>query len=523
VLCVANGADVQVLDPQIATGAPEGRVLDALFCGLTRLDPRTLKPLPALAESWEIREGGRQWSFLLREGLHWSDGTPLSGRDVVESWLRLLDPRTGAPYSRWLEPLEDAPAWRRRAAARGPGEPWPPAPAGLRLAGRRIRLRFTRPLPYFAEMCAYHALAPVPPALRNPGLTAAAPAGSAPGWVGSGPFRLERRRLRDRVRVIPNPEYWDAGSVKLPGIDFLTVDSSLTGLNLFLTGEADYLPNVPTLAVDGLLERERRRAAEARRRGDPPPPREFAPAPFLATYFYRINVTRPPLDDPRVRRALVLAVDRRALAAALGAGQPPADSFTPPWIEGYAPPHAAGFDPQAARALLAAAGFPGGKGMRPLELLFNSSAEHREVAEALQEQWSRNLGLRTRLSNQEWKVFLDSQRRLDYDLSRSSWIGDYQDPSTFLDIFRSEDGNNRTGWKDARYDHLLQQAEESEDPAARAELFRRAEEYLLEAAPLLPLFHDQSLELVSVRVEGLTRNLRSVIDWSRVRLRRGAP
>ncbi|MFQ5748945.1 MAG: peptide ABC transporter substrate-binding protein, partial [Planctomycetota bacterium] len=430
---------------------------------------------------------------------------------------------TGAPYSRWLEPLEGAPAWRRRAAARGPGEPWPPAPAGLQLAGRRIGLRFTRPLPYFAEMCAYHALAPVPPALRNRGPSALSPSGSAAGWVGSGPFRLERRRLRDRLRVVPNPEYWEAGAVRLAGIDFLTVDSPLTGLNLFLTGEADYLPDVPALAVEGLLERERRRAAEARRRGETPPPREFAPAPFLATYFYRINVTRPPLDDPRVRRALVLAVDRRALAAALGAGQPPAGSFTPPWIEGYAPPHAAGFDPPAARALLAAAGFPEGKGLRPLELLFNSSAAHREVAEVLQEQWSRNLGLRTRLSNQEWKVFLDSQRRLDYDLSRSSWIGDYQDPSTFLDIFRSEDGNNRTGWKDARYDRLLGDAEASEDPAARADLFRQAEEHLLEAAPLLPLFHYQSLELVSERVAGLTRNLRSVIDWAQVRLRPEEP
>ncbi len=478
-LVVANNADPASLDPQAASGAPEGRVLNALWCGLTRLDPQSLEPMPGLAESWRSEENGRRWSFVLRPGLRWSDGSPLVAEDVAASWRRLRAPATAAPYREWLEPLES-----------------------LRADGRVLELRFRHPVPAFAEMCSYHALAPVPAGLRQ-GIQAA-------GEVASGPFRLVRRRIRHGVLLEANPHYWDADRVALRSLEFRTVESQFTALNLFLTGEVELVPEVPNLAVPALLERE------AGRPGLRP---EFHPSPFLATYFYRFQVTAPPLDDPRLRRALVLATDREAIAATLGGGQPPAASFVPPWIPGYPPAAAsAGYDPERARALLADAGYPGGEGLPVLELLFNSAEVHRDVAEALQAQWREQLGVRTRLLNQEWKVFLDAQRSLDYQLSRSSWIADYRDPATFLEIFRAGSPNNRTGWQDPTYESLLDAARECLDPAERTRLFQAAERLLLEQAPVLPLFFYTNQELVSGRLRGFHRNPLGWIDWGRLSL-----
>ncbi len=481
-LVVANNADPASLDPQVASGAPEGRVLNALSCGLTRLDPTDLEARPALAESWQSAEGGRSWTFVLRPGLRWSDGSPLTAEDLAASWRRLLDPATAAPYREWLEPLEE-----------------------LEVAGRELRVRFRHPQPAFAEMCAFHALAPLPAAVRE---------GRRPaGEVSNGPFRLRERRIRHGVLLEANPHYWDAANVALRTLEFRTVESQFTALNLFLTGEADFVPEVPNLAVPALLARED---------GRPGLRPEFAPSPILATYFYRFHVGDPALADPRVRRALSLAVDRGAIAAALGGGQPAAASFVPPWIPGYTPPALGRLhDPDRARALLAEAGHPGGAGLPELELLFNSAEVHRDVAEVLQAQWRTELGVRTRLQNQEWKVFLDAQRGLDYQLSRSSWIADFRDPATFLEIFRSGSPNNRTGWSDPAYDALLDRARDCPDPAERMGFFQQAERRLLEAAPLLPLFFYSNQELVAGRVRGFRRNPLGWVDWGRLSIESG--
>lgn len=493
-MVVANNADPGSLDPQVASSAPEGRVLNALCCGLTRLDPVTLEPRPALAESWESSPDARHWRFRLRAGLRWSDGTVLTAADVEQSWRRLLAPATGARNRAWLLDLEGAGEWLAAGAPRAGPLP------GLRSDGTVLEASFRHPQPSFAEMCSHHALAPVPPGLRA-GL-------EAPATVGCGPFRLHWRRVRYGVRLEPNPFYWDAASVDLGSLEFRTIESQFTALNLFLAGEVDLLPEVPSLAVPALLERERTRA------GLRP---EFAPGPFLATYFYRFNVTRPPLDDARVRRALALAVDRERVAATLGGGQPAAASFVPPWLPDYTPacldPH---FDPAEARRQLAAAGFPDGAGFPELELLFNSAEIHRDVAEALQDQWQRELGIRVRLLTQEWKVFLDSQQRLDYQLSRSSWIADYRDAATFLEIFRAGSPNNRTGWADPSYEALLDRARALPGGAARAALLAEAEALLLREAPILPLFFYTNQELISARVRGVHRNPLGWIDWGRL-------
>lgn len=460
-LVVANGDDVSLLDPQRTGSLSDARILAALHTGLTRLDPRTLEPQPALATEFRAEDGARRWVFRLRPGLRWSDGAPLDAGDFVRSWQRLRAPEVASPWVAWLEG------------------------AAVTRDGDRLTVAFPRPRPRFAELCAFPALAPVP---------AHAPVEE----VGTGPFRLVDRAVRDRVRVEANPHHWDADAVTLEAIDFLTVESQVTALNLFLAGEVVYAPNAPQLAVPALL-RER--------------PDAFRPTPQFATTFLRFNVTAPPFDDVRVRRAFAAAVDAEQIARVLGGVRPAATTLVPPLLEDWVPPPTPAWRRPGAAPALPAGLDPG---TVQVELLYNSSELNRDVAEVLQDQWRRRLGVPVRLANQEWKTFLAAQRGLDYQVSRSSWIADYLDPIAFLEIFRSADGNNRTGWAHPAYDGLIEQARGEADPAARRLLLREAERLLLDQAVIVPLYHEASLELVDPRLKGFHRNLRGWIDWGRL-------
>ncbi len=471
-LRVANGDDVTLLHPQKATSAADGRVLQALHAGLTRLDPATLEPEASLAEAFGSVDGGAHWWFRLRPQVRWSDGNPLTLADVLRSWQQLQDPAFGAPYGEWLN---DAELSLQSGSA----------------GGEELHVRFPFPRPRFAEMCAYHALAPVP-------------AHAAATAVGSGPFRLVSRRIRDRVVVERNPYYWDAAAVALPGIEFLTVESEFTALNLFLAGQVDYLANVPALAIPALLREY---------------PHEFQPAPQYATTFLRLNTTAPPFDRLEVRRAFARSVHSQDLAAHVGGGRAPAHGLVPAGVAGWIPPPPPAWRQQATKPQLLAELAQ----MPPVEYLYNSSELNRDVAEVLQRQWRDGLGVHVRLLNQERKTFLAAQRALEYQASRSSWIADYLDPLSFLEIFESGSGNNRTGWSDAHYDQLLNQARHATDPLHRNQLLAAAEARLLDQAPMVPVFHEATFELVAARVAGFTRNLRGYIDWGRLSLQEVVP
>ncbi len=230
--------------------------------------------------------------------------------------------------------------------------------------------------------------------------------------------------------------------------------------------------------------------------------------PYLGSYFYRLNVNVPPLGDVRVRRALALAVDRGQIVKRITlGGQQPAGFLTPPGTAGYTPDAGVSQDPEAARALLAAAGFPGGRGFPELELMFNTDELHRKVATAIQQMWSRELGIHVALVSQDWKVQMSRESNLQYEISRASWIGDYVDPTTFLDLFRSNGGNNRTGWKNAAYDALLDEAARATDTAARLDRLHLAEKLLLQELPIMPLYIYTQVRLVSPQLCGWQANL----------------
>jgi oligopeptide transport system substrate-binding protein len=234
---------------------------------------------------------------------------------------------------------------------------------------------------------------------------------------------------------------------------------------------------------------------------------------MLGTYFLRLNVTRPPFSDPRVRRAFALAVEKqRVVDKITRGGEQVASAYTPPGVPGYAPPAGLPWDPARARELLAQAGFPGGRGFPACDYLCDTTSRlHEQIAIELQSMWERELGVRVTLRKMEWKTFLAAQRDLAYDLCRSSWIGDYNDPNTFLDMFMSHNGNNRTGWKSGAYDRLLREANAELDPVHRLALLREAETLLVrEEAPIVPLYFYAGLEYYDPnRIQGVFPNVRA--------------
>ena len=265
--------------------------------------------------------------------------------------------------------------------------------------------------------------------------------------VGNGPYRLDTWRVNDRIRLVRSPTYWNADSIELESIDALSIENQTTALNLYLTGAADWIPgNYPTDLVDQLKGRS-----------------DFYSTRGLGVYYYRFNTTRPPFDDPRVRLAFSMAIDRQVIVDdVMRLGQIPAFHLVPPDLGNYGyerPESRISFDPEAARALLAEAGFPGGKGFPPdVGILYNTSEGHKKVAEVVADQLRRNLGVQVTAYNQEWQAYQATTQNMDYWLARAGWIGDYVDPNTFMDMWVTNGGNNQTGWGDPLYDRLVRSA-----------------------------------------------------------------
>jgi oligopeptide transport system substrate-binding protein len=488
---VVLGTEPQSLDPALTTGVPDGRVIRALFEGLTTSDPYTLEPLPGIAESWEVSEDGRVYTFHLRPA-QWSDGVPLTASDFDFSWERVLRPETGAEYGYMLWYIAGA-----RAYQRGESSDWSAVGTEV-LDPRTFRVTLESPTPFFLQISSFFTACPVPAhRVRELGDSWSRP----DAIVTNGPFELVEWRHRERLLVKRSPTYWDRAHVPARAIELLTVESIQTNFNLVLTGAAQWTDKngIPNAFIADVLRGE---AARIR-------PLELHRGPTLGTYFIRCNTTRPPLDDYRVRQALALAIDREAITRHVTrGGELPTSTLVPPGLSGYAGAVGLPHDPERARRLLREAGYPGGRGFPHLVYLFNTSESHRGIAEVLQAQWRRELGVEIELENQEFQVYLDNQKNLRYQLSRSSWIGDYPDPNTFLDLWVSGGGNNRTGFADAHYDSLIALAARQADPESRMRTLRDAEQLIVvEQLPVIPLYHYVALHLYDPRLRGVHDNV----------------
>ena len=395
------------------------------------------------------------------------------------------------------------------------------------------------PTPYFLELTAFYSAHPVPRHLLERLAREKKENNEDEGiedWflpenmVSNGPFRLEAWRVNDKIRLVKSDTYWNKDSIKLDVIDAFPIENYNTSVNLYLTGSADWNPNVPTSIMDTLKKRD-----------------DLMTNSGMVVYYYRFNTTRKPFDDPRVRRAVNMSIDRQLIIdEILKLGQTPAFRLTPPNLGDYEPPpDGIRYDPEAARALLKEAGYENGRGIPALTLLYNTSETHKTIAEEVASQLKKQLNIDVKALNQEWQMYQASTLALDYDLARAGWIGDYLDPNTFLDMWITNGGNNQTGWSHALYDRLIAYAADvekflpdagtvipqlreqertqaaadalraAEDPKVRAEagaalrmqLFREAEMILFhEEFPVMPIYFYVVSSMVRPYVHGWYRN-----------------
>ncbi len=502
ILHVGNGAEPQDLDPHLVTGVPESRILSALFEGLTDVDPRTLEPIPGAAESWSVSDDGTVYTFTLRPDGRWSNGDPVTAHDFAYAWRRILTPALGAEYAYMLFCIKNA-----RPFHEGDLEDFDEV--GVRVIDdHTLEVTLENPTPYFLSMQIHYTWFPV----HQPTIEAFGEMDHrgtrwtrAGNHVGNGPFKLDRWEPDRVIAVSHNPAYWNAAATGLEGVWFYPIDNALTEELLFRQGRLHLTENVPVDKIE-VYQRDT--------------PEVIRIDPYLGTYYFRLNVTRPPLDNPKVRRALGLALDRDDLVRnVVRAGREPAFFYTPPDTAGYTSEARMPYDPDKARELLAEAGYPDGQGLPPIELLYNTSENHRMVAEAVQAMWDETLNVRVTLTNQEWKVYLNSMQQLDYGIARSGWIGDFVDPINFLECFTTGNGNNRTGFSSPEFDALIEEARRTVDPEARLEFLQEAEHILMEEAPIIPVYFYTRTYLQSPEIEGLAANPLGYIAFHKLGLR----
>jgi oligopeptide transport system substrate-binding protein len=500
-LLVGNLAEPQELDPQLIAAYTDQNIAVALFEGLCAIDERTSQPVPAAAEKWDVSPDGLSYTFHLRPGAKWSNGEPLTAPDFVASWRRILAPSLAAEYAYLLYPL-------KHAEALNTGKSTDFAALGAEaIDDHTLRLTLERPTPYLPALTAQPAWFPVNPRVlaKFGDINQRLPLWTRPeNLVGNGPFTLYEWRPNADLRVVKNPAYWDAASVRLGQILFFPNESPEVEERSFRTGNVHITYSLPT----SKLETYRKNNPAALRLD-----------PFLQAIFLRFNTTRPPFGDARVRRALSLAIDREAIAASVLRGaQNPARSFTPPDCAGYTARVRVPTDYELARRLLTEAGFPGGRGLPAVDLQVRNDEYQPRVAEVLQAQWKKELGLNITITPLEQKTWVQNQQTLNYAISGAGWIGDFVDPVTFLDLFVSNGGNNWTGWANPAYDALIREAAAATEPAARLEHFQQAEALLLEQAPVAPVYFGVRSYLIHPAVHGWEPALLGLHQYKKVYL-----
>ena len=469
ILLMGNSADPKSLDLQVVSGVIESNIMRALFEGFVRLHPtEDTTAVPGAALEVTPDETYTTWTVKLRPDAKWSDGKPLTSEDFRFSYERILTPSFGAKYAEMLYFLKGAEAFNK-------GQTKDFSTVGIQVNGPHdLVLQLRGPTPYFREVIKHYTWYPVPKhqVLKFGTMTAKGnPWSRAENIVGNGPFRLKSYRRNDHIEVERNPHYWDAANVSLNGIRFIPVSNIFTEARMFRDGQL-HVTNTAAPEVVDLMKRI--------------DPSKLRQEPYLGTVLYRYNVKVKPLDDVRVRRALSLSIDRKALCDSVFRGFSPAYGMTPP-MGNYDPPKGVSLDLPEAKRLLAEAGYPEGKGFPRLKILIASRETNAALATAIQAMWRENIGVEVEIENKEWTAYMVAMQEMDYEILGGGWIGDYIDPLTFLEMWTAGNGNNNTGWDSQPFDSKLKESFRVTDPQERYRLLREAEEILLADSPIIPI------------------------------------
>lgn len=484
-------AEPASLDPAMTTALTESNLELALYEGLTRLDEHN-EPQPALASSWDISPDGKVYTFYLRPGISWSDGTPITASDFVYSWKRVINPDVASPNAYMMYPIKGA------EECVEDGAPLDDV-AIVALDDRTLQVTLKEPTAYFLNLTAFHCYYPVPKYLveKHPDTWAA----DSKGLVSSGPFTITKWVHSSEIVMERNDVYWDREHVKSARIEFPISDSQATRLTMVESGQANLMAEPPP------AEQKRLESLGL-----------YHISPYLGCIYLTFNVEKKPFDDIRVRRAYAYAMERDGLIANIvRGGKKPAYAFVPPGIEN--PVTKEDFrkeggplqreDSQMARTLLKEAGY--GPGNEPdVTLLFGTNEMNKAIAEGIQAMWQKNLGVHTQLMNQENKVVLSAATEGNFQIVRSSWIADYDDPMTFLDVFY-DDANDGRYHSDA-YKSLIKKAKETNDKGLRMTYMHEAEQILFDDCVMIPIYFSTLPYVAQPYVKGFHWSPLGLID-----------
>jgi oligopeptide transport system substrate-binding protein len=509
-----NRDELNTLDPNRMSWLQDIRIGYALWEGLYALDPQTLKPVPGTADHIDVSPDKTVWTFHIRPTARWSNaaGDRVTGGDFVFAWRRMLE--QPGDYTYLFNCIRGAEDYEKAFGERKPADF---STVGIAAPSDEVlRVTLKHPLAYFPDLCAFPAFFPLNAKsmapFRNAGNTYDNRFTRPPALVTNGPYRLAAWDFKRDLRLEKNPWYWDAAIVKSPTIEMVDANDPQWAFLEYESG-----------AVDWIAEFSGEIPAELRIRHRP----DLHVFPGFGTYFYSINCLptlpsgqRNPLADVRVRQALDLALDKRPIVDTVTRmGEPIAENYIPPGIfDGYHSPTGFGFDLPKARKLLADAGYPGGEGFPRLSILFNTDGSHGAIAEVVSREWKQNLGISLDLEAVEIKVFRQRLHNKDYTIARASWIGDYNDVSTFTDKYLTGGGNNDSGWSDPRYDALCHQAELETDPVRRLALLSHAEDLIDTELPIIPLYHYVNAYLFRDNVHGIPLNPRDMVNFKSVQV-----
>ena len=484
-----NGEEPQTLDPHLAEGVPSANILRDLFEGLATTDPDG-RIVPGAAIHWDISRDGLTYTFYLDPAGRWSNGEPVTAEDFVWSWRRVVDPRTAASYSRMLAPVANA-----SAILAGSAEPETLGVSALNETTFQVLL--DDPTPYFLGLLTHPTTFPV----HRASVEEHGSAHVRPGrLVSNGAFVLADWQVRSRIVLHRNPHYRGLEQVLIEQVAFYPLEDENTEFNRFRAGDLHWTYQVPSGQFRWLNEH----MSEA-----------LMVAPWFGTYFFSFNLTRYPFQDNlELRRALNLAIDREIITQRVSRfGEIPSFNLVPAGLPDYEPPvpeFAAWSQEEReeeARRLYQRAGYSDSNPLT-VELRYNTSENHRKIAVAVAAMWKQVLGVRTRMVNEEFRVFLQNraQRRVT-QVFRAGWIGDYQDAFTFLELFHSAHGRNDAGYANPSFDRLLDQIAAERIPSRRRNLMVEAERMLLADQVILPVFTYVSKRLVDPRLKGWQENV----------------
>lgn len=476
VLKLNNNENPGSLHPQLAQGTHESWVLEHSFEGLTKKTPEG-EIVPGMAADWKVSDDGLTWTFTLRDGVKWSNGDPVTAYDFEYAWKFGLDPANASYYSYQLYYIAGGEEFNT-AEEGADMEALRDAVGVKSLDEKTLEVTLAKPTPYFLDLTSFYTYYPV-----NKANAEANPdwALSGDNYVSNGPFVLAEWKQKESMKIVKNENYYDKDSIKLDEVQFVMIDDENTAWQMYKTGELDLVYPLPQ-DVTGQLNGS----------GDP----EFHISPDLAVYYYNLNTTVKPLNNPKVRKALGMAIDRQAIVDHVSqGGQTPAYGVVPggiPDVSGDFSENAGKLfeeDAAAAKALLTEGLAEEGLSSFPdMVLTYNTSEGHKAIAEAVQEMWRKNLDVNITLENVEFQVKLDREKAGDFQISRAGWIGDYVDPMTFIDLWHSKSPFNDSRYASAKYDELVELAQSTMDQKVRMDAMHEAQQILMDDMPIIPIY-----------------------------------